>query len=182
MEKRTSSGELHDQRQRISRKRVAWLMREAGLRAKRKRQHGVTTRRDACHPVAPHLLQRDFTARQILDEAMRPGWQVHGHVEGLIRHIILSGRDPAPLSVSIHRAILELTDELTRDQSIDPLQVSQAIRQALPPEDQPEITFGTGFFSKDASPLSSQERRDVLNRLFSELLENGQMKRGEERS
>src|SRR5260221_13063413 len=24
-----------------------------------------------------------------------PGWQVQGHVEGLVRHIILSGRDPA---------------------------------------------------------------------------------------
>jgi hypothetical protein len=108
-----------------------------------------------------------------------PGWQVYGHVEGLVRHVILSGRDPAPLSVSMHQAILELTDELTRDQSIDPLQVSQAIRQALPPEDQPEIRFGTGFFSKDASPLSPQEQRDVLNRLFSELLENGQMKREE---
>jgi hypothetical protein len=65
---------------------------------------------------------------------------------------------------------------LTRDQSIDPLQVAQAIRQALLSEDQPEITLETGFFSKDASPLAPQERRDVLNRLFSELLENDQIK------
>jgi putative transposase len=56
--------ELHDQGQRISRKRVARLMREAELRAKGKRRYVVTTRRDTSHPVAPHLLQRDFTATE----------------------------------------------------------------------------------------------------------------------
>lgn len=56
--------ELHDQGQRISRKRVARLMREAELRAKGKRRYVVTTRRDTSHPVAPPLLQRDFTATE----------------------------------------------------------------------------------------------------------------------
>ena len=39
-------------------------MREARLCAKGKRQHVVTTRRDASHPVAPNLLNRDFTATE----------------------------------------------------------------------------------------------------------------------
>jgi transposase InsO family protein len=56
--------ELRDQGQSISRKRVARLMREAGLCAKGKRHRVVTTRRDASHPVAPNLLQRDFTATE----------------------------------------------------------------------------------------------------------------------
>jgi len=56
--------ELHEQGQRISRKRVARLMREAERRAKGKRYRIVTTRRDSSHPVAPNLLQREFTATE----------------------------------------------------------------------------------------------------------------------
>jgi len=39
-------------------------MREAGISAKRKQRHVVTTKRDASHPVAPNLLDRDFTATE----------------------------------------------------------------------------------------------------------------------
>ncbi len=56
--------ELRDQGRSCSRKRVARLMREAELYAKRKRLHVMTTRRDATHPVAPHVLERDFTATE----------------------------------------------------------------------------------------------------------------------
>ncbi|GHO48829.1 transposase [Ktedonospora formicarum] len=54
--------ELKDRGVQCSRKRVARLMHEAELQAKRKRRRVVTTRRDATHPVAPNLLERDFTA------------------------------------------------------------------------------------------------------------------------
>ena len=54
--------ELRDRGRSVARKRVARLMREAGLCAKQKRKHALTTRRDPSHPVAPNLLQRDFTA------------------------------------------------------------------------------------------------------------------------
>ena len=54
--------ELKDQGQRISRKRVARLMREAGISARRKRRRVITTRSDASHPVAPNVLNREFTA------------------------------------------------------------------------------------------------------------------------
>jgi Transposase and inactivated derivatives len=56
--------ELRDQGQNISRKRVARLMREAGLCAKGKRHRVITMRRDASHPVASNLLDRDFTATE----------------------------------------------------------------------------------------------------------------------
>lgn len=39
-------------------------MREAGLCAKRKRRRVLTTKRDASHPVAPNLLNREFTAME----------------------------------------------------------------------------------------------------------------------
>lgn len=37
-------------------------MREAQLYAKRKRPRVLTTRRDPSHPVAPNVLNREFTA------------------------------------------------------------------------------------------------------------------------
>jgi putative transposase len=54
--------ELRDRGRSVARKRVARLMREAGLCAKRKRRQALTTRRDPSHPVAPNLLNREFTA------------------------------------------------------------------------------------------------------------------------
>jgi putative transposase len=44
----------------VSRKRVARLMREAGLRAKGRRKYKPTTDSDHSLPVAPNLLKRDF--------------------------------------------------------------------------------------------------------------------------
>ena len=56
--------ELKDQGRRIARKRVARLMREAELSAKHKRRRVLTTKRDATHPVAPNVLNREFTATE----------------------------------------------------------------------------------------------------------------------
>jgi transposase InsO family protein len=65
-----------------SRKRVARLMREAGLRAKAKRKYKATTDSDHKLPVAPNLLDRDFHAERpnttwvsdITYIATREGW------------------------------------------------------------------------------------------------------------
>lgn len=54
--------ELRDQGRSISRKRIARLMREAELSARRKRRRVLTTRRDVSHPVAPNVVNREFTA------------------------------------------------------------------------------------------------------------------------
>jgi transposase InsO family protein len=56
--------ELREQGLSCSRKRVARLMREADLCAKRKRRRVVTTRREASHPVAPNVLNREFTVTE----------------------------------------------------------------------------------------------------------------------
>jgi putative transposase len=57
---------VHDQLGRegmhVSRKRVARLMREAGLRAKGRRKYKATTDSNHALPVAPNLLERDFQA------------------------------------------------------------------------------------------------------------------------
>jgi transposase-like protein len=54
--------ELRDQGLAIGRRRVARLMRENGLRARQKRRFNRTT--DSLHafPIAPNLLDQDFTA------------------------------------------------------------------------------------------------------------------------
>lgn len=54
--------ELRDQGWRTSRKRVARLMQENGMDARRKPFHPITTRSHPRHVVAPNLLQQDFTA------------------------------------------------------------------------------------------------------------------------
>jgi putative transposase len=54
--------ELKDQGRKLSCKRVARLMRKAAISAKRKRRRVVTTTRDATPPVAPNVLNREFTA------------------------------------------------------------------------------------------------------------------------
>jgi putative transposase len=56
--------ELRDQGRRISRKRVARLMHEAGIAALRKRRRVLTTQRDATHEVTPKILNREFTATE----------------------------------------------------------------------------------------------------------------------
>lgn len=47
---------------RVSRKRVARLMRQAGLAARRRRRFRVTTDSKHAFPIAPNVLERDFTA------------------------------------------------------------------------------------------------------------------------
>jgi putative transposase len=54
--------ELRAQGIRCGKNRVARLMRQAGLRAIHKRRRTVTTDSQHPLPVAPNLLQRDFTA------------------------------------------------------------------------------------------------------------------------
>src|SRR5258708_7073737 len=103
-----------------------------------------------------------------------PGWQVQGHVEGLVHHAILSGRDSAEIGVSDQRAIQELIEELTQDQGFDPMRLSQAIQQTFPSEDLQGMKFGKGFFNAATPPLTPQERREVLERLLLGLLGNGE--------
>ena len=53
--------ELHEAGERLSRKRVARLMREAGLQARRRRRFKRTTDSDHTFPVASNVLDRRFT-------------------------------------------------------------------------------------------------------------------------
>lgn len=95
-----------------------------------------------------------------------PGWHVDGHVEGLVRQVLLSGRDPAAVTLPEERAISELVEELTHDSTTDPASLYAAFTRSeqSPLLNQGEITFGKGFFSADTPPLSADERREILLR------------------
>ena len=59
---RAWSGELSARGHHVNRKRVARLMREAGLQGVSRRQSAPTTRRDRDAPAAPDLVDRDLAA------------------------------------------------------------------------------------------------------------------------
>jgi transposase InsO family protein len=50
--------------EKVGRHRVARLMREKDLHGRVRRRYRTTTKADARHPVAPNLLQRDFSAKR----------------------------------------------------------------------------------------------------------------------
>lgn len=56
--------DLQDQGRSTSRNRVARLMREADVGARRKQRRVTTTRRDLSHAMAPTVLNREFTASE----------------------------------------------------------------------------------------------------------------------
>jgi transposase InsO family protein len=74
--------ELQDRGRRVSKNRVARRMREAGLRSKIRRKYRVTTDSKHHFPVAPNLLERNFTTKapdkvwvsDITYLATRTGW------------------------------------------------------------------------------------------------------------
>jgi transposase InsO family protein len=57
--------ELQQRGERVSRKRVARLMGEEGLRGKKRRRFVVTTNSNHAYPVAPNVLDRKFAVEEI---------------------------------------------------------------------------------------------------------------------
>ena len=76
------SSDLRDQGRKVGKNRVAERMRKAGLRSKIRRKYRVTTNSKHKFPVAPNLLERNFTAQapdrvwvsDITYLATRTGW------------------------------------------------------------------------------------------------------------
>ncbi|HEX8907307.1 MAG TPA: IS3 family transposase [Longimicrobiaceae bacterium] len=57
--------ELQARGERVSRKRVARLMRQEGLKGKKRRRFRTTTNSDHAHPIAPNALDRRFEVEEI---------------------------------------------------------------------------------------------------------------------
>ena len=72
-------GDLKDQGERVSRKRVARLMRVAGLRGVSRRRFVITTKRSDTQGAAPDLVERNFVAERpnklwVADITYVPTW------------------------------------------------------------------------------------------------------------
>lgn len=57
--------EIRSKGERVSRKRIARLMAQEGLRGKKKRRFRVTTNSDHAYPVAPNVLDRKFAIADV---------------------------------------------------------------------------------------------------------------------
>jgi len=110
--------ELRDRGRRVGKNRVAKRMRKAGLRSRIRRKYRVTT--DSKHnlPVAPNLLERDFTAQapdrawvsDITYLATRTGWLYLTVIIDLFSRMVVGWALSASLShemvvVALKRAI-----------------------------------------------------------------------------
>jgi hypothetical protein len=90
-----------------------------------------------------------------------PEWRMHSHMEGLARQIEPSGRDPSPYMTPDYEAIEELIGELVNERSVDPMSLYRALTR-----DGEQVTVGKGFFKSDSPPLSPDDRRDLLRKIF----------------
>ena len=110
--------ELRDRGRRVGKNRVAKRMRKAGLRSKIRRKYKVTTDSKHNFPVAPNLLERDFTAQaqdtvwvsDITYLATRTGWLYLTVIIDLFSRIVVGWALSSSLShelvvVALKRAI-----------------------------------------------------------------------------
>jgi len=110
--------ELRDQGRKVGKNRVAERMRKAGLRSKIRRKYRVTTNSKHKFPVAPNLLERNFTAQapdrvwvsDITYLATRTGWLYLTVIIDLFSRIVVGWALSSSLShemvvVALKRAI-----------------------------------------------------------------------------
>ena len=69
--------ELRERGERVSRKHVARLMSQDGLRGKKRRRFKVTTNSNHTYPVAPNMLNRKFDVDEVGAEVPRRDQNSH---------------------------------------------------------------------------------------------------------
>lgn len=90
-----------------------------------------------------------------------PGWRIEGHVDGIVRQVQLSGRDPSSVAMPEDKAIEELIEVLTlSDHAPDPV----SMLSSFPPGTIRQIH--PDFFTIDQPPPSQEERRQILRQFF----------------
>jgi transposase InsO family protein len=108
--------ELQVQGEKCSRKRVARLMREEGLRSVPKRRFRVTTKSDPTHAVAENLLDRQFTVERsnqvwvsdLTYIPTREGWLYLGVVIDLFSRMVVGWAMERTLEARLTTAALEM--------------------------------------------------------------------------
>jgi hypothetical protein len=78
-----------------------------------------------------------------------PGWHVEGHIEGVVRQALLSGRDPTPFMVPDAEATRRLVAVLSSGWSVDPGALFK-VAISNPPMGTDRIEVAPGFLRSDA--------------------------------
>lgn len=106
--------------------------------------------------------------RYLVDLAQRwAGWRIHGHVEGIVRQTILSGRSAVDIMMPEAEAVQELVTELTHSLGdwFDPGKLLPLLTSNSPPGTD-RIEIQPGFLRTDGPAISVDERRQILQQLF----------------
>lgn len=102
--------------------------------------------------------------------ALWTGWHVAGHCEGIVRQVILSGRDPSPIMVPQDEARAALLKALSTEGPGMPTLTNlvNTITTGMPGEAS-QVKIASGFFSVPDQILSGEERRQIVQQAFSQL-------------
>lgn len=106
--------------------------------------------------------------RYLDDLAQRwAGWQIYGHVEGIVRQTMLSGRSAVDIMMPEAEAVQELITELTHSLGdwFDPEKLLPMLT-SNPPPGTDRIEIQPGFLRTDGPAVSVEERRQILQQLF----------------
>jgi putative transposase len=132
----------------VSRKRVERLMREEGIKARQKRRYRRTTDSNHAHPIAPNVLEREFTA-----EAPNKAW---------VTDVTYIATDEGWLYLAaildlFSRRVVGWATSATNDRflALDALDRALSARQPRP---------GLLHHSDRGSPYASEDYREALRR------------------
>lgn len=95
-----------------------------------------------------------------------PGWSVHAHVDGLVRQMLLSGRDPEAVRMPETQARQELIEALRLSVGGAPSLVNLQAAVADRPPGTDRVEVQPGFFKTDEAPLTQTEWQCAVQRLF----------------
>lgn len=103
-------------------------------------------------------------------EALRQlwtGWQVNEHADGIVRQVVLSGRDATSIMIPEDEAVADLIRVLTMSGPHMPSLTNMiaAVTTNIP-EGTDQVEIAPGFFSAPDETISVEERRQILQRLF----------------
>jgi transposase InsO family protein len=103
--------DLRDMGFKVSRKRVARLMRLNGIRARQQRRYKTTTKRDPARLAAPNLLAQDFSANQVNEKWLADITYIDTHEGWLYLAAVLDAHSRKivgwSMSPRLHRKLVE---------------------------------------------------------------------------
>ena len=98
-----------------------------------------------------------------------PGWRVEGHIDGVVRQAMLSGRDPLPFMVPDAEVARQLVTVLSSGWSVDPGSLF-ALATSDPPPGTDRIEVAAGFLRNDPPPTPPDARKALLEQILAGVL------------